>query len=221
MRFADDDGVDSGLVPDPEDSLSRTRMHLENGVMAWRSTKRASVPSTRPGDLDPWIRAIKEFFAALPYRLVDEFVGPDPDRPSDTTAILRFERTDIDRLRVGLRGRGDGERRGPAGPARTSPAATEPAFEAGDGPDLEFVALRESLIFHRSQLERRLPGYAPRFSAPRPKRHLLDEWERAVVRLFADHGYRLTGKDVTDHPTQPGWLSCELRFFRMDPDGGD
>jgi hypothetical protein len=100
-------------------------MHLENGVMAWRSTKRASVPSTRPGDLEPWIRGIKGFYAALPYRLVDESVGPDPDQRGYTTAILRFERTDIDQLRAGLRGRGDGERRRPAGPAGSGPPGSE------------------------------------------------------------------------------------------------
>lgn len=64
-------------------------------------------------------------------------------------------------------------------------------------------------------------GYTPRFPAPRSKRNLLDEWERGIVQLFADHGCRLTGKDVTDRPTQPDWPSCELRFFRVDSADGE
>lgn len=220
MRMAGWDGDDHGGVPDPERSLARTRAHLADGVMAWRSSFGAGVPSTRPDDLEPWIRGIKEFYAALPYRLVEEYVGPDPEDARRLVARLRFERTDIEQLRADLArrrrpggrgggGRGDTDHRRPP----------SPGFGPWDPPHRDVVLLAESLIHHRAELDRRLPVYLPRFSAPRSKRQLLDEWVRAMKELFAGHPYRLADEEITADATDPDWLTARLRFERLAPGG--
>lgn len=71
-------------------------MHVANGSLTPRSTSRARVPTARAHDLTPWVRRIEAFSAALPYRKVAEAIGPDPQSLRTTTAILRFERLDVD-----------------------------------------------------------------------------------------------------------------------------
>lgn len=215
MRSMNWDGVDWGNVPDPERSLSRVRMHHANGMMSWRSGFSASVPSTRPGDLEPWIRGIKEYYATLPYRLIKETIGPDPADPRYTVARLRFERTDIEQLQADLRrrraagGRGDGDSRRPAGPATTRPAGAA-------GPDRERILRRLRWQFEGADPPPRV--HTVTTSVPRDRRDLLDRWTQIYKDYFAGTPYRLVEETVTEDPSVPGTITGRLRFERIAPD---